>query len=198
MGSGLAAPKAAHVAGSGASPGFRFFRVRVALLLLTAVCANPSAALEQAGSEQSLAALGGRLVGRSNGEWGGSLNFEYGHGFAQRLLEKNVLGMRKVATSVVVFTGLAHSTGNEGAIYVVRRKSRDELSISLLHRLAGEPSEIAQHKSGAVHFGVFTGQLVEEDRPEGRNFAVTRKVLACQVLDTRLTLRSVPCASRVP
>ena len=117
---------------------------------------------------------------------------------AQRLLENNVLGMHKIGTSVVVFTGLAHLTGNDGAIYVVRRKSRHELSISLLHGLAGEPSEITQHKSGAVHFGVFTGKLVEEERPEGQNSVVTRKVLACEVLDTRLAIRLVPCTARVP
>ena len=138
------------------------------------------------------------MVGRSGGEWGGSLQFEEGHGFAQRLLEENILGMHKMGTSVVVFTGLAHATGNAGAIYVVRRKSRHELSISLVRRLAGEPSEITQHKSGAVHFGVFTGKLVEEERPEGQNFVVTRKELACQVLDTRLAIRSVPCAPRLP
>jgi hypothetical protein len=97
-----------------------------------------------------------------------------------------------------VFTGLAHVTSNEGAVYVVRRKGRHELSVSLLHRLAGEPSEIIRHKSGAVHFGVFTGKLVEEERPEGQSFVVTRKVLACKVLDTKLAMRSVPCTRLVP
>jgi len=178
--------------------GARSLRLHVALLLLTTACAFPGAALGRAGSEHSLAALGGQLVGRSDGEWGVSLRFEYGRGSVQRLLDKNVLGIHKIGTSVVVFTGLAHLTLNDGAIYVVRRKSHHELSISLLHRLAGEPSEILQQKSGAVHFGVFTGELVEEERPAGQNYVVTRKMLARQVLDARLAIRSVPCASQRP
>lgn len=196
-------------AGPGRSPGYerrlprlvggvRTLGARVTVLLLSVVGAMPGAVYGQTPPERSLDAWGGRLVGRSNGEWGGSLHFEFGGRSAQRLLDTNVLALQKLGTSVVVFTGLAHVTSNEGAIYVVRRKGRHELSVSLLHRLAGEPSEIIRHKGGAVHFGVFTGKLVEEERPEGQSYVVTRKVLACKVLDAKLAIRSVPCTRRVP
>lgn len=177
--------------------GARSLSALATLLLVAVMWTIPSSVFGQAPPEHSLAALGGRLIGRSNGEWGGSLHFEYGNGLAQRLLEQNVVGLHKVGSSVVVFTGLAHLTRNDGAIYLVRRKSRHELSVALLHRLAGEPSEITQHKSGAVHFGVFTGELAVEARPEGQSYVVTRKVLACQELNVKLALRSVPCGDRI-
>lgn len=63
----------------------------------------------------------GTMVGRDAGEWGGDLHFISHDGVATRLLNANVLGLKKVDDAVLVFTGLAHLGINEGELVRVQR-----------------------------------------------------------------------------
>jgi hypothetical protein len=135
----------------------------------------------------SIPVYGGRLRGENNGEWGGSLTFEDLNGrIRQRLLEENIVGMFETPSAVIVFTGLSHLRFNAGAIYAVRATTGDRLKVTLVHRLAGAPSDLNRLDSGTITFRVFTAAF----EPSGDQ---PRPIYTCQALDPKLKVQSLPC-----
>ena len=131
-----------------------------------------------------LDAFGGRLSGTDEGEWGGELLFKSPAGVV-RLFRQNVRGIYRVPSGVVVFTGLAHLTENEGAIHEVK-ETPNGLMTRRLFRLVGVPGDIVQRKDGSIGFSASTDEW-KDGEPVDRCFELT----------TRARLRGIPCRLRV-
>ncbi|UXI65783.1 HEAT repeat domain-containing protein [Tahibacter amnicola] len=73
------------------------------------------------GRVSSLKVPGGRLVGNSQGEWGGGLYFETDGKEPQTLYERNVDAIVRGPDGVVAIGGLAHLTSDSGFVVAVER-----------------------------------------------------------------------------
>ena len=125
----------------------------------------------------------GLLMGSNRGEWGGELVYRNRQGKDEVLLTENVRGIFAAGSDALVFTGLAHMGINEGAVYRVVPGRRPVAR--LLHRLIGEPRNIAQNRNGFhLEFQLFEGRTVS-----GEAIRVTR----CYSLSQALALMEVVC-----
>ncbi|UPG90310.1 HEAT repeat domain-containing protein [Luteibacter aegosomaticola] len=71
----------------------------------------------------TLTVEGGRLYGIDNGEFGGGLFFDDGHGGVQKIGEMNVQGIATLGSHIVAVTGLAHMGWVRGDVYRVERNA---------------------------------------------------------------------------
>jgi hypothetical protein len=125
----------------------------------------------------------GLLMGSNRGEWGGELVYRNRQGRDETLLTENVQGIFVSDSRALVFTGLAHMGINEGAVYRVV-PGRPPVA-RLVHRLIGEPRNIAQTANGFR----FQFQLFEGRTASGEAIRVTR----CYSLNQALALMEVAC-----
>ncbi len=137
-----------------------------------------------------LAAFGGYLMGGNRGEWGGELVFRGPDGKIEVLLEKNIEGIFSMPVGVLAFSGLAHMSYNEGAIYLVKVGSDGHISASLWRSLPGAPLDVSRTDKGDLVFRVFSGRFEKKD-------GISHTVLDCYLLDTAGGINSIPCKSIV-
>ena len=130
----------------------------------------------------------GLLMGSNRGEWGGELVYRNRRGKDEVLLAENVRGIFASGSDALVFTGLAHMGINEGAVYRVLPGRRPVAR--LVHRLLGEPRNIAQNPNGFhLEFQLFEGRTAS-----GEAIRVTR----CYSLTRALALLEVACSEVRP
>jgi hypothetical protein len=136
----------------------------------------------------ALAAYDGQLLGGDRGEWGGELLFRDSKGGIHRLLENNVHGIFEMPFGIVAFTGLAHMTSNQGAIYIVQRNRNGDISVNIFRRLPGTPRDVFRTETGDVVFRVSTGKF--EDKGDHGE-----EILDCYLLKKSGAVEDLPCSS---
>jgi hypothetical protein len=82
----------------------------------------------------------GWLVGSDAGEWGGTLMW-YGDDASQKkeLIKDNVRGIARVGSEVLVLSGLAHLSEDNGKVWKLGKDEKGEIKASLLKELGSQP-----------------------------------------------------------
>jgi hypothetical protein len=101
-----------------------------------------------------LPAFDGVLLGSDRGEWGGELVFRDRDGKFHQLLNRNVRGIVRTPSGIVVFVGLAHLFGSAGGIYRVSLDGDGTVAATLIHDLRGSPRAIQWTRHGDLVFQV--------------------------------------------
>ncbi|MBK8283682.1 MAG: HEAT repeat domain-containing protein [Ahniella sp.] len=102
----------------------------------------------------------GWIVGSNRGEWGGELAFRSDDGATQLLKYKNVEDIYFLGEQVIVLTGLAHLSSNNGVVYVVEQQSSGEWSARPWRGLPGAPMSSWLTESGEVLINTANGGTV--------------------------------------
>lgn len=123
-------------------------------------------------------AFGGELLGYDDGEWGGQLVFKNAAGERQVVLKTNTPGLAATREGVFAFTGLAHLTLREGAIWELKQDATGRVVARQIIELPGPPGSVRQ-RDGQVTFQLFTGGRYLDGEPifkcmEFRERSVTR------------------------
>jgi hypothetical protein len=135
--------------------------------------------------DYALSIYGGQLLGGDRGEWGGELVFRDKAGVIHPLLNHNVVGIVPMPFGTVVFTSLAHGTG-EGAIYTVGLDKDGLPRATLLYDLQGSVSDILWTVNDDLVFTVQPGLRTKQDLFPPRS-------PECHVLDKKAVLSTVSC-----
>jgi hypothetical protein len=82
----------------------------------------------------------GWLVGSDAGEWGGILTW-YGDDASQKkeLIKDNVRGIARIGNEVLVLSGLAHLSDDNGKIWKLGKDEKGEIKATLLKELGSQP-----------------------------------------------------------
>lgn len=111
----------------------------------------------------AIAAFGGHVLGSNRGEWGGELAFRRADGGASILLHESVSGLAQSQFGILAFTGIAHLSLNEGAIYKVLQTEAGVVIAVPFLSLPGAPTDIFMTAEGDVLFRVHNSELGRRD-----------------------------------
>jgi hypothetical protein len=101
-----------------------------------------------------LTAFDGVLLGSDRGEWGGELVFRDRDGKFHQLINRDVHGIVRTPSGIVVFVGLAHLSSSTGGIYRVDLDDDGTVAATLIHDLHGSPGAIQWTMRGDLVFQV--------------------------------------------
>ncbi|MGN6151143.1 MAG: hypothetical protein ACTHOH_03925 [Lysobacteraceae bacterium] len=113
--------------------------------------------------QHQIPAFGGRLLGSNHGEWGGWLSFQYDDGTVVRLLETNVVGLRRMPFGVVVVTGFWHLTADDGKLLLVTRNGDRKLRVEVLAVLPHAAVKSWQRKDGSLDIAMLDKDIEPRD-----------------------------------
>lgn len=83
---------------------------------------------------------GGWLAGSDRGEWGGELMFLPDAGAPQHILDANIEDIYQLGDAIVVTTGLAHLSMNQGVLYRATRDAQGAWQAEVWRILPGAPA----------------------------------------------------------
>jgi len=107
----------------------------------------------------------GFLLGSDRGEWGGELVFSEGRSRTATLLKENVTAIHRLSFGIVVVTGIAHLTIDEGALYLVQSRGHKSYLASRWKILPGAPERSELLSDGSMFISCSRGAVVVT--PEG-------------------------------
>ncbi len=84
---------------------------------------------------------GGWVAGSNRGEWGGELMFLGDDGVRYKVLDENIEGIHRLGQRVVITTGLAHLSMNQGAVYDLTRDASGKWRASIWRVLPSAPAK---------------------------------------------------------
>jgi HEAT repeat protein len=117
--------------------------------------------------ELGLRTATGVLVGSDRGEWGGELMlFDQTKSPPRRLLDENIRGIHLHRAGIVVVTGLAHMTLNDGALYLVSFAKNGGPEVTRWKSLPGAPGASGILSDGSLFVRCNGGDVVV--RPDGK------------------------------
>jgi hypothetical protein len=135
-----------------------------------------------------LPAFDGVLLGSDRGEWGGELVFRDRDGKFHQLINRNVRGIVRTPSGIVVFVGLAHLFGSAGGIYRVDLGADGAVVATLIHDLRGSPGAIQWTTHGDLVFQV-------DIREFHRYGLLSSQKTRCFVLEGVWAIRRQLCAA---
>jgi hypothetical protein len=134
-------------------------------------------------------AFDGILLGGNRGEWGGELVFRSADGSTSRVIDDNIVDVHKMPFGIVVVTGIAHLSINEGHIYILAVDDAGKVSARKLHGLPGWPMRTTLLESGELLIETF------EDYGAPDSNGLMKPILRSQILGASGELRPVTCSS---
>lgn len=136
----------------------------------TAQSRRPATApAEQEVENQHLAAFGGTIVGRNDGEWGGEVAFKAPSGATYTVVADNSVGIFDMPYGVIAITGLAHLGINRGEVHLLSRPKGSHVTATLLTRLPGAPCDVAR-EGDRITMRIESLERGKSDRPLKPNF----------------------------
>ena len=138
----------------------------------------------------SISALGGLVIGKNAGEWGGEVAFREPDGRTYRLVDDNSQGIFAMPFGVVALTGLAHLTMNHGAVYVGSRVPGKQAVATKTIELPGWPCGV-ERAGNEIRFNVLRGHATQ---PGG----VSRPRYECHALVAIDRLEPRQCPAVIP
>jgi hypothetical protein len=109
-------------------------------------------------------AFEGQLLGGNRGEWGGELIFKAPEKRPVKIIDDNVVDIYQMPFGIIVLTGIAHLSLNEGSIYIVTKDASDKVVAKQLHGLPGWPARSCFLSSGDLLIGVMDGYQPTNDK----------------------------------
>lgn len=114
---------------------------------------------------------GGWLVGIDRGEWGGELAYIGAAGSPQIIFEQNVHDLFRLGDQIVVVSGLAHLTSNEGMVYRLQRRPDGAWLLEPWRALPGAPKHSGLTPDGRLLVNTRAGGAVLIDAQGGMSMA---------------------------
>jgi hypothetical protein len=124
-------------------------------------------ALARAEPGHVLDALGGEILGKDLGEWGGDVVFRENDGSQYQLINDNCRGIFNTPFGVVAVTGLAHGEENRGSVYLLSRQAHGHVTASKTLTLPGWPCKAEATKTG-LSLQVFQGYAAAGNPPAAK------------------------------
>ncbi len=99
------------------------------------------------------------LIGEDHGEWGGTLKFINSNGKKEVLIKDNIKSIIEFNGKIIVITGLAHMSCNNGAIYQLSQDKKG-VKVKKIIILPGSPFKIKKLNEDEIIIATYHGGTV--------------------------------------